>query len=77
LSDLSDAYGDLVLPVLLDVTDKDAVTSAVTQAWQHFGRLDVVVNNAGYGLFGTVDEISENEFRAQLETNVFGTLRIT
>jgi NAD(P)-dependent dehydrogenase (short-subunit alcohol dehydrogenase family) len=77
LSELSEAYGDLVLPITLDVTDRAGVISAVAQAFQHFGRLDVVVNNAGYGLFGTVEEISEAEFRAQLETNVFGTLWVT
>lgn len=77
LRELSDAYGDLVLPITLDVTDKAAVTSAVAQAFQHFGRLDVVVNNAGYGLLGTVEEISEAQFRAQMETNVFGTLWVT
>jgi NAD(P)-dependent dehydrogenase (short-subunit alcohol dehydrogenase family) len=77
LARLTRAYGDLVLPLALDVTDKGAVAAAITRAAQHFGRLDVVVNNAGYGLIGTVEELGEAQFRAQMETNVFGTLWVT
>src|SRR3954447_22488393 len=74
LADLADRYGDLVLPLALDVTDKAAVDAAVAQAHAHFGRLDVVVNNAGYGLFGTIEEVSERQARDQIETNLFGAL---
>jgi NAD(P)-dependent dehydrogenase (short-subunit alcohol dehydrogenase family) len=77
LDDLAAKYGDAILPVQLDVTDRDAGFSAVRRAYEHFGRLDVVVNNAGYGQFGMVEEISEQEMRAQLETNVLGALWIT
>jgi NAD(P)-dependent dehydrogenase (short-subunit alcohol dehydrogenase family) len=59
------------------VTDKAAVDAAVKQAHDHFGRLDVIVNNAGYGQFGAVEEISEQEARAQLETNLLGALWVT
>jgi len=77
VKDLVDAYGDNVLPITLDVTDKAAVDAAVNRAHDHFGRLDVVVNNAGFGLFGTVEEVSEAQARAQIETNLFGALWVT
>ena len=77
LAELPDRYGDRVLPLALDVTDKAAVDAAVAQAHRHFGRLDVVVNNAGYGLFGTIEEVSEAQARAQIETNLFGALWVT
>lgn len=71
------AHGDAVLPLSLDVTDRGAVFAAAKQAHEHFGRLDVVVNNAGYGQFGMVEELSEQEARAQIETNLFGALWVT
>src|ERR1700685_3863475 len=77
LDDLVAKYGAAVLPVELDVTDRAADLAAVRQAHEHFGRLDVVVNNAGYGHFGMVEEVSEAEIRAQLETNVLGALWVT
>jgi NAD(P)-dependent dehydrogenase (short-subunit alcohol dehydrogenase family) len=77
LEDLAAKYGDALLPITLDVTDREAAFAAVRQAHDHFGRLDVVVNNAGYGHFGMVEEVSEAEIRAQLETNVLGALWVT
>ena len=77
LTDLVAAYGDAILSLPLDVTDKAAVTGAVQQAHDRFGRLDVVVNNAGYGLFGMVEELTEDDIRAQFDTNVFGALWVT
>ncbi|MBB6626202.1 SDR family oxidoreductase [Nocardioides sp. KIGAM211] len=77
LDDLVERYGDAILPIQLDVTDRDADFAAVAQAHEHFGRLDVVVNNAGYGHFGFVEELTEQEFRDQLETNVFGAMWVT
>jgi NAD(P)-dependent dehydrogenase (short-subunit alcohol dehydrogenase family) len=77
LDDLVQRFGDKVLPVQLDVNDRDAVFAAVAQAHDHFGALDVVVNNAGYGQFGMIEEISEAEARAQFDTNVFGALFVT
>jgi NAD(P)-dependent dehydrogenase (short-subunit alcohol dehydrogenase family) len=77
LADLVAAHGEAILPLALDVTDKAAVTEAVERAHDHFGRLDVVVNNAGYGLFGTVEESTEQQVRDQMETNFFGALWVT
>ncbi len=78
LAPLVEQFGtEAVLPIRLDVTDKAAVDAAIAEAHGYFGRLDVVVNNAGYGLFGMVEEASEAEARAQLETNVFGALWVT
>ena len=77
LDDLVDKYGDALLPIELDVTDREADFAAVRQAHDHFGRLDIVVNNAGYGHFGFIEELSEQEARDQIETNVFGALWVT
>ncbi|MFD7791433.1 SDR family oxidoreductase [Streptomyces sp. NPDC059759] len=77
LGDLREKYGERLLPLRLDVTDRDADFAAVQQAHERFGRLDVVVNNAGYGHFGLIEELTEAEARAQLETNLFGALWIT
>jgi len=77
LGALVDTFGDQVLPLQLDVTDRGADFDAVQQAAEHFGRLDVVVNNAGYGHFGMVEELTEDEARSQIETNLFGALWVT
>jgi NAD(P)-dependent dehydrogenase (short-subunit alcohol dehydrogenase family) len=77
LDDLVAKYGEALLPLKLDVTDRDADFAAVKTAHDHFGRLDVVVNNAGYGHFGFIEELTEAEARDQLETNVFGALWVT
>jgi NAD(P)-dependent dehydrogenase (short-subunit alcohol dehydrogenase family) len=77
LSDLADKYGERILPIELDVTDRDADFAAVARAADVFGSLDVVINNAGYGQFGLIEDISEAEARDQFETNVFGALWIT
>jgi NAD(P)-dependent dehydrogenase (short-subunit alcohol dehydrogenase family) len=77
LKELADQYPTTLLPLELDVTNREAVISAVDQGYEHFGQLDVVVNNAGYGLFGMVEEVSEAQARAQMETNFFGALWVT
>lgn len=77
LADVVTADGNAILPLSLDVTDKVAAAGAVQQAHEHFGRLDVVVNNAGFGVFGVVEELTEQDVRAQFDTNVFGALWAT
>jgi NAD(P)-dependent dehydrogenase (short-subunit alcohol dehydrogenase family) len=77
LDDLVQRHGDAVLPLGLDVTDREKVFAAVARAKDTFGRLDIVVNNAGYGLFGMVEEITEQQLRDQLEVNLFGVLHVT
>lgn len=77
LDDLVERFGDELLPLRLDVTDRPAVTAAVAAAKDRFDRLDVVVNNAGYGLFGMVEEASEQQVRDQIDTNLLGTLWVT
>ena len=77
LDDLVQRFGDTILPVKLDVNDRSAVFAAVAAAHERFGRLDVVVNNAGYGQFGAVEELSEDDARGQIETNLFGALWVT
>lgn len=77
LNDLIEQFGDQILPLQLDVTDRAADSTAVKAAHEHFGQLDVIVNNAGYGLFGAIEEVSEAEARQQIETNLFGVLWVT
>jgi NAD(P)-dependent dehydrogenase (short-subunit alcohol dehydrogenase family) len=77
MDDLSAKYPDTFLGLELDVNDRAADFAAVKQAHEHFGTLDIVVNNAGFGHFGMIEEISEGEARAQIETNLFGALWVT
>ncbi|URJ40288.1 SDR family NAD(P)-dependent oxidoreductase [Paenibacillus polymyxa] len=77
VSDLKERFGDLVLPMALDVTDAEQVRQIVQQAHSHFGKLDVVLNNAGYTLVGMVEEASEADVRALFDANYFGYLRVT
>ncbi|PZP44918.1 MAG: short-chain dehydrogenase/reductase [Pseudopedobacter saltans] len=74
LNDLVAKYGDKVLPLALDVNDRNSVFEAVDKAAKHFGKIDVLINNAGFGLFGTTEETTEAQARQQMETNFFGSL---
>ncbi len=76
VADLKERFGDAVLPLALDVTDPEQVRQVVAEAHAHFGRLDVVLNNAGYSLVGTTEEASEADVRAEFDTNYFGMLRV-
>jgi NAD(P)-dependent dehydrogenase (short-subunit alcohol dehydrogenase family) len=77
LTDLQQRFGDALLPLELDVTDREAGFARVAEAHSHFGRIDVVLNNAGYGQFGFVEELSESEVRQQMEANFFGAVWVT
>ena len=76
IADLTERFGDSVLPLAVDVTDAAQVQQAVRRAHAHFAKLDVVLNNAGYSLVGTVEEATEGEVRAVFDTNYFGALRV-
>lgn len=77
LDDLVQKYGDRVRAVALDVTDPAAARDAVQVALDAFGRLDVVVNNAGYANLASVEDITAEDFRAQVDTNLFGVVNVT
>lgn len=77
MSDLSGSHPDDLLVVRMDVNDRHQIEEAVRQAEQRFGRIDVLINNAGYGIVGAVEEAPEEELRAQMETNFFGAVAVT
>jgi len=76
IADLKEKYGSNVLTLALDVTNADQVKNVVEQAFSHFGKIDVVLNNAGYSLVGTIEEANADEVKAMYETNIFGTLSV-
>lgn len=76
IADLKEKYGANVLTLELDVTKPDQVRSVVAQAHAHFGRLDIVLNNAGYSLVGTIEEANPEDVRALYDTNIFGALAV-
>jgi NAD(P)-dependent dehydrogenase (short-subunit alcohol dehydrogenase family) len=76
LEDLVDQYPDRMIALSLDVTQPEQVRAAVSQAILSFGRIDVLVNNAGYGMMGAIEEVTDAEVRQQYETNVFGALDV-
>lgn len=76
IADLKEKYKQNVLTLELDVTNRDQVKNAVSQAHDYFGRLDIVINNAGYSLVGTIEESAAEDVRAMYETNIFGTLAV-
>jgi NAD(P)-dependent dehydrogenase (short-subunit alcohol dehydrogenase family) len=77
LSELTDRYGDLAWTAMLDVTDTAAVREVVGRAFADLGRIDVIVNNAGYGLFGAAEELSDKQLLDQVNTNMVGPIQVT
>src|ERR1700722_47338 len=77
LKDLSAIYDDRIRAVKLDVTSPEEVEQAVATAVETFGRIDVLVNNAGYGFLGAFEEMSDEEFKGQIETNFWGVVNVT
>ena len=77
LKDLAEKYGSAVLTLELEIRDREACFAAIAKANAHFGSIDVVINNAGTGVVGTIEELSEKEARDIIDANLFGTLWIT
>ncbi|GAA4920939.1 oxidoreductase [Mucilaginibacter defluvii] len=77
LDDLVKQYGEQLLPVQLDVTDYKQVYQAVADTVKHFGRIDVLVNNAGFGIIGAAEAYTNEQVRSQLETNLYAPIEIT
>jgi NAD(P)-dependent dehydrogenase (short-subunit alcohol dehydrogenase family) len=76
VGDLKEHFGDTVLPLALDVTNSEQVQQAVQQAYAHFGKLDVLVNNAGTSLFAATEEASDAQIRDLFDTNYIGMVRV-
>ena len=76
VADLAERFGDAVLPLALDVTDAAQAQQAVHQAYAHFGRLDVLVNNAGASLFAATEEASDEQIRGIFDANYLGMVRV-
>lgn len=77
IADLEKTYPKTARAISLDVTHRDQITAAVDQALEHFGHVDVLVNNAGYGLMAAIEEASDDEIKRVIETNVYGTVNVT
>jgi NAD(P)-dependent dehydrogenase (short-subunit alcohol dehydrogenase family) len=77
LADLAERYGTRILPVALDVTDPAAAGAAVAAGAKAFGRIDVVVNNAGYANLAAIEDMTLEDFREQIETNLLGVVNVT
>jgi NAD(P)-dependent dehydrogenase (short-subunit alcohol dehydrogenase family) len=77
LDSLAEQFGDRIAPIRLDVTDPAAARSALAEAKERFGRIDVLVNNAGYANVSPIETTEEEDFRTQFETNFWGVYNVT
>jgi NAD(P)-dependent dehydrogenase (short-subunit alcohol dehydrogenase family) len=77
LNDLVTRFADQILSIALDVTDYEQVYASVAEAEKHFGRIDVLVNNAGFGIIGAAEAYTDEQVRSQLETNLYAPIEIT
>jgi NAD(P)-dependent dehydrogenase (short-subunit alcohol dehydrogenase family) len=77
LKELAIKYPDQILPLRLDVTDHDQIRLAVEQAVHHFGRIDVLVNNAGFGIIGAAEAYTQDQVKSQLDTNLYAPIELT
>ncbi|MDR3482891.1 MAG: SDR family oxidoreductase [Burkholderiaceae bacterium] len=77
VDDLKAKYGDLLKTAELDVTDTSAIHRVVNEAFAAFGRIDIIVNNAGYGLFGAAEGLTDEQIRHQIDTNLVGPIQVT
>lgn len=77
IEELTTRHAGCAVPLQLDVTDQHSIEKAVADAFSHVGHIDVLVNNAGYGVAGAVEEVSENEYMPMFNTNLFGLVNVT
>lgn len=77
LQDLKDQYPDQIHPIKLDVTNYEEIQAAIAKAVAHFGRIDVLVNNAGFGITGAIEGYTEEQVVSQLETNLYAPIALT
>lgn len=77
LNDLAHQFGDQIFPITLDVTDYEKVYESVAEAVKHFGGIDVLVNNAGFGIIGAAEAYTDEQMRSQLETNLYAPIELT
>ena len=76
LDDLKKRYSEQLWVTSLDVTDDPAIRKAVDEAFQHFGRIDVIMNNAGYAIVGAAEEFTDEQLHHQLNTNLLGSIQV-
>lgn len=76
VADLSDRHPETFMPELLDVTDTGAVRELVDRSFDRLGRIDVVISNAGYGLFGAAEELSDEQVERIIDTNLLGSIQL-